>query len=71
MTYPRPVTSAPGTPLLTRLARRERAALKLMRDNPVRATNRLSHVDREARAAGITPAQITAEIRRLEKGTER
>jgi hypothetical protein len=69
MPYAKPTTSAPGTPLLTRLARRQRAALSLMSMMPYRATNRLNHIAREAERAGITQKQIRDEIARLQKWT--
>lgn len=68
--YSPPVVSKPGTPLITRLARRQAGAVALMRTNPVRATNRLQHVAREAEAAGITMRQISAEVARLDAERE-
>lgn len=65
----RPTRSPLGAPLLERLARRYTRALRLARSNDwrerVSAENRLSHVMREAEAAGIDLAQIEAEAERL------
>jgi hypothetical protein len=63
--YSPPVVSKPGTPLITRLARRQAGAIALSASNPVRARNRLDHVWREAQAAGITLKALDAEVNRL------
>ncbi|QDH91658.1 hypothetical protein QDA01_gp31 [Microbacterium phage Cinna] len=65
--YSPPTTSAPGTPLITRLARRYIGALAIMRTNPARANNRFDHIHREADKAGIDTDALLAEIKRLQE----
>lgn len=67
--YSPPTTSAPGTPLITRLARRYIGALAIARTNPARSSNRAEHVWREADKAGITLDALNAEIKRLQEET--
>lgn len=67
--YSPPTISKPGTPLITRLARRYIGALAISRTNPARSSNRFDHIMREAEKAGITFDALNVEIKRLQEET--